>query len=218
MQHPRQRPRKSSGFTLIEMIAIVALVALIFGIGLPSLSRRSFDPLEDEAEQIAQRLRFARQRAIVTGVPHRLLLDLEEGGYLVEWFVTEERAAGGAGDDADSDPSSLALLFSGGTEERSLADGPAIDFHPRRTSDRDYYPIPSREMGSLRWLEDSLYFVGIEGPGGWVESGDFAIVFQADGTTDPLLLELADGQDHHLTLEIEALLEQVRIREGGARS
>ena len=82
----------------------------------------------------------------------------------------------------------------------------------------DYYPIPNPKMGAFRWLDETLYFVGIEGPTGWVESGDFAVVFYSDGTTEPLALEIADGDDEHLTLEVEALLERVRVREGGARS
>lgn len=208
--------RRLQGFTLIEIIAVVALVALIFGIGLPSLNRRTYDPLEDEAEQIAQRLRFARQRAIMTGAPHRLYIDLEEGAYQVEWFVTPERAQGDSSEGAD--PGALAQLFSGGSEEIAAVDGPTIDFHPRRLAERDFHPIPHRDMGAFRWLEDTLYFVGIEGPDGWVESGEFAVVFQADGTTDPLSVEMADGEDHRLTLEVEALLEQVRIREGSVRS
>ena len=89
---------------------------------------------------------------------------------------------------------------------------------PRERDALDYYPIPNPSMGTFRWLDETLYFVGVEGPTGWVESGDFGIVFFADGTTEPLALEIADADDARLTLEVEALLERVRVREGRARS
>lgn len=207
----RARTRRA-GFTLIEVIAVVAIISMVFALGVPRLGGRTFDPLHNEAEEIADRLRFARQRAVMTGVPHRLLIDLEEGGYLIEWYVTEDQAFGleGGGD-------GLAALLSpvGGPSDES----PLLDFvPPRRNEDLDYYPIPNREMGTFRWLDETLYFVGVAGPTGWVEGGDFGVVFYADGTTEPLALEIADADDARLTLEVEALLERVRVREGRARS
>ena len=84
--------------------------------------------------------------------------------------------------------------------------------------ERDYYPIPNRQLGSFTWLDDSRYFVGLDSSSGWIEGGEIEIVFDADGTTEYLLLEIADASDHHLTPEIEPLLDRVRRREGAARS
>lgn len=207
------RARRRSAFTLIEIIAVVAIIGMIMGLGVPMLGGSRFDPLRNEADEIADRLRFARQRAVMTGVPHRLLIDLEEGGYLIEWFVDENRAFGRA---TEEDPA--ALLFSGPFPGADTLDEPVLEFTPPVRSDLDYHPIPHREMGSFRWLDDDLYFVGVDGPSGWVESGDFAIVFFVDGTTAPLRLEIANGEDERLTLEVEALLDRVRVFEGGARS
>ncbi len=112
---------------------------------------------------------------------------------------------------------SIAALFGGG--DGAALDAPAerapLDFVPRRRALREYAPIPHSRMGDFRWLDEAHYFVGVDGPGGWVESGDYAIVFAADGTTDFVLLKLADAEDHRLVLEIEPLLQSVRlIREG----
>ena len=210
----RSPARGRAGFTLIEIIAVVAIMAMVFGIGIPRLGRSGFDPLENEAENIAQSLRFARQRAVMTGSPHRLLIDLEEGGYLVEWYVTESRALG----ESASQGLGVRGLASTGLDEEYGEHRPLIDFVPRRKAERDFFPIRHQQMGTFRWLDDALYFVGASSSSGWVESGDYAIVFYADGTTDPTLLELADSDDRHVTLEIEAILQQVRLREGGARS
>ena len=204
--------RRHVGFTLIEIIAVVAIIAMVFALGIPQLGGRSWDALGDEAENIAESLRFARQRAIMTGVPHRVLIDLEEGGYLIEWYVSEGQALSAVGEEGGDGGLGLIDLPGGGEEEVVL------DLHPPPASERDYHPIPHRELGSFRWLDEALYFVGVEGAAGWVESGDYGIVFYEDGTTDPALVELANAKDEHLTLEVEAVLDRVRVRKGGARS
>ena len=60
--------------------------------------------------------------------------------------------------------------------------------------------------------------MGLDGSSGWIEGGDVQIVFDSDGTTEYTLLELADADDRHMTLEIEPMLERVRRRDGAARS
>ena len=199
------------GFTLIEMMAVIAIMAMVFAIGIPRLSTSKWRALVTEAESIAASIEFARQRAIMTGIPHRVLIDLEEGGYRIEWLVTEEQAFGEDAEEALPD-----------TRTASTGTGPSdrtpIDLHPPPREKRDYFPIPRRQFGSFTWLDDARYFVGLESPSGWVEGGDAEIVFDADGTTEYSLLEIADASDNHLTLEIEPLLDRVRRRAGAARS
>lgn len=208
------QPYASAGFTLIEIIAVVAIIAMVFAVGIPRLGGSNYDPLKNEAERIAESLRFARQRAIMTGVPHRVLIDLEEGGYLIEWFVSEDRALSAVGEGAAEDGSGFGDF---GAALGAGSDGP-IDLRPPRLRERDYFPIPSAQMGRMRWLDDALYFVGVEGASGWVEGGDYPIVFFVDGTTEAALLEMADADDNHMTLTIEPILDRVRLRTGGARS
>ena len=77
------RPKPQAGFTLIEVIAVIAIIGMVFAIGIPNLGGNKWNALNNEAELIAQSLRFARQRAVMTGIPHRVLIDLEDGGYLL---------------------------------------------------------------------------------------------------------------------------------------
>ena len=86
------RPVATNGFTLIEMIAVIAIIGMVFAIGIPRLTSSKLRGLRTEAESIATSLEFARQRAIMTGITHRLLIDLEEGGYRIEWPVDADRA------------------------------------------------------------------------------------------------------------------------------
>ncbi len=205
-----EQTRRQAAFTLIELMAVIALMAMMFALGLPRRAESPWERLEDEAEQIAQTLRFARQRAIMTGVPHRLLIDLEQGGYGIEWLIDEPTL------DGDDGLAGLSSLFGGaGLPPDPSEEKAPLDFVPRRRTEREYHPIPHSRMGVFQWLDEAHYFVGVDGPGGWVESGDYAIVFAADGTTDSILLRLADADDHQLVLEIEPLLQSVRlVREG----
>ena len=197
------------GFTLIEMMAVVAIMALIFAIGVPRLGTSRLRVLRGEAESIAASLEFARQRAIMTAIPHRLLVDLEDGGYRVEWFVSEDQAFGLE----PGGESPLAFDFADAGEDEN-----SIDLRPPSRSERDYYPVSNRALGAFSWIDDALYFVGLDSPSGWIESGDVAIVFQADGTTEYSMLEIADADNNHITLEIEPLLDRIRRRPGPARS
>ncbi len=212
-----ERARRA-GFTLIEMIAVVALIGMIFALGIPRLSSSRWRALGDAAESIASSLEYARQRAILTGVPHRVLVDLEDGGWRVEWLVSEQEALSGG---ADADPGGFADALAGlapPDPDAPFDPNAPIDLHPPVEDGRDYHPIANRQLGSFTWLEDTLYFVGLESPSGWIEGGDIQIVFDADGTTDFVLLEIADADDRHMTLEIEPMLERVRRRSGPARS
>lgn len=212
---PKYRVATTSGFTLIEIIAVIAIMAMVFAIGIPRLSTSKLRGLRTEAESIAASLEFARQRAIMTGVPHRVLIDLEEGGYRIEWLIDEDGVAealsDGGGDFADSD-------FDQNRGESDSDGRQLIDFYPPVRNELDFYPIPNRQLGSFTWLDDSRYFVGLDSSSGWIEGGEVEIVFDADGTTEYTLLEIADASDNHLTLEIEPLLDRVRRRDGTARS
>jgi type II secretion system protein H len=208
--------RRTSAFTLIEMMAVVTLIGMIFAFGVPRLSNARWRALGEAAESIAASLEFARQRAIMTGIPHRVLIDLEDGGWRVEWLVSEDRVLAGASAESDG-----GLAAAPGPEAGSEPNPRApIDLHPPLDQGLDFHPVASRQLGSFSWLDadDRIYFVGLASPSGWIEGGDVQIVFEADGTTELVLLEIADETDRHMTLEIEPMLERVRVREGSARS
>ncbi len=210
------RSTRTSAFTLIEMMAVVALIGMIFAVGVPRLSNARWRALGEAAESIAASLEFARQRAIMTGIPHRVLIDLEDGGWRVEWLVSQEQAlAGGSGDVGELGGLAGPSAPDAGAEPDPNA---PIDLHPPLDEGLDFQPVANRQLGAFSWLDDRIYFVGLESPSGWIEGGDVQIVFEADGTTELVLLELADADDRHMTLEIEPMLERIRRRDGPARS
>ena len=202
------------GFTLIELLAVLVIIGLFMTLVLPNLDVTRNAQLREEALNLAGRLELARQRAVVTGAPHRVWLDLEAGAYSVEWFVDETRAYPEESDqaldeesDGDGTPSAGALATGG--------KGP-ISLSPPQGEQRDYHPIPGR-FGRESRLPTDHYFVGIETPEGWLESGQAQVVFAVDGTSDFSEIILADAWDNKITLEIQPLLDQVRIHSDSAR-
>lgn len=196
----RTRPdaRLRSGFTLIEILAVVLILGLLMSLMLPAIGAGGGRNLRKQGDRVAATLELARQRAVVTGKPHRAVLDLEKGAFAVEWLVGEAQALGIDPDDPD---------FGDDTEEDGL-----IDLSPPMQNTRDYYPIPNK-FGSFEPLEDGFFFEGVDTPEGWIESGEVSVMFDWDGSTDATQIVLSDADNRTITLDVAPLLETVRIRE-----
>ena len=73
------------GFTLIELILVMALFVVVFGIVAPDLSSffRGRD-LDSEAQRFLSLTRYGRSRAISEGVPVELWINAKQGKYGLE--------------------------------------------------------------------------------------------------------------------------------------
>jgi type II secretion system protein H len=191
------RRRRATAFTLIEMLAVVAIFALMAAFVMPNLGTLGSRTLQRQAQRIGGQLELARQRTIVTGIPHRLWLDLDGASYRLEWYVSEAETEGEATPAAaTADPNAAATL--------SLA--------PPREAQRQYRPLPGL-LGRNRVLEPSLAIVGLETPEGWIERGEAFIAFDRDGTTVFTAIVLEDESGRSVTLDVLPLADAVRIRD-----
>jgi type II secretion system protein H len=192
----RERRRKAA-FTLIEMMAVVAIFGLMASFVIPNLGTLRSRALQREAQRLGGQLELARQRTIVTGVPHRLWLDLDGASYRLEWYVSEAEARGEAVPAAPpEDPLASELL--------SLA--------PPRESERTFQPLPGL-LGRDQVLEDGLGIAGVETPEGWIDRGEASIPFDRDGTTVYTAIVLEDDSGRSVTLDVLPLADAVRIRD-----
>lgn len=196
-----QRARRSVGFTLIEMMAVVIIFGLLAALVAPQVGAVTGRALRQRAEDLASNLQLARERAMLTGTPHRVFVDLESNGYRVEWYVTEAEALGEA-----DEPDETAPL--------DLRGSAPIPMQAPRGDERSWLPLPGT-LGRFVWLEDELAFDGIETAGEWIRQGDAAVEFEWDGTTAPAAVYLDDESGRRLVLEVLPLADGVRIEDAG---
>jgi general secretion pathway protein H len=69
------------GFTLLELVVVLAIAALIIAAVLPVGGRRGGRELERAARDVAASLRLVRERAILANATTALTVDLEHGFY-----------------------------------------------------------------------------------------------------------------------------------------
>lgn len=193
------RAGRARGFTLIEILAVVAILALVAAFILPNLGGLRRRALRNEAQQIASQLELARQRAIVTGVPHRVWLELDQAEYRLEWLGqnSEEEEALAELPVADAD-----LDLSGNTPLELSAP-------PARVL--DYHPIPGN-FGDLQVVAEPFYFSAVETPQGRIERGQVGIEFARDGSAEYTEIYLEDAAGDRIALDVHPLDDRVRIR------
>jgi len=186
----------ATGFTLIEMLAVIAILALVVGVALPNFGLRSRRVMEDEAKQLAAILEFARQRSVMTGVPHRLVIDVEGDSYWLEWLVSEARALG------EEELEELSVYELGGVEQIPMA--------PPRTAERSYHALPG-ELGRASQVREIIRIDGIETDGGFLERGLVNIAFERDGTSEAAQILLSGPDGHSIGIQVAPFADTVRI-------
>ena len=190
--------RHQRGFTLIEILAVVAILALVAAVVVPNLSGFRMRALRGEAQQLAAHLELARQRAIVTGVPHRVLLEIDQAEYRLEWLAEDPETA----ELAPAEKASAELDLNGNTPlDLSAPPAPVVDFQP----------IPGN-FGRTQVVAAPFYFEAVETPTERITRGAVSIEFARDGSADYTKIYLQDAQGDHLTLDIHPLDDRVRIR------
>ena len=194
---PRGSHLSRAGFSLIEILAVVMILGLLMSLLLPALGAGAGRSLRKQGDRVAATLELARQRAVLTGKPHRVVLDLEGGAFAVEWLISEASELGDEEDD---------FLV-----EDETGDG-SIDLSPPREDFRDYYPIPNK-FGRLEALDKGFFFEGIDTPEGWIESGEAYVFFDWDGSTDASQIVISDPDNRSIDLDVAPLLDVVRIHE-----
>lgn len=184
--------RRRAAFTLIEMMAVVLIFALMAAAVMPNLDLVKRRAVRREADQLAAQIELARQRSVVTSVPHRLYLDLEAGGYRLEWLGS------------DAPPEGPADLF-----ELDLRGKLSLEAPPQ--PGRDYRPLPG-EFGRLQWLDEDVLFAGVETDAGWLERGEAFIGFERDGSTSYALIVLSTEEGDAVEIEVLPLAQVARVR------
>jgi type II secretion system protein H len=77
-----RRGTRSAGFTLVELILVLAVLTIVLSFGAPSLARFFRGrTLDSEARRFLSLTRYGQSRAVSEGVPMVLWIDAEQGLY-----------------------------------------------------------------------------------------------------------------------------------------
>ena len=192
------RRGSAAAFTLLELLAIVAIFALMTTFVLPNVGAVRDRALRKQAQRLAGQLELARHRAVVTSVPHRLLIDLEGGAYRLEWLESREAPP--------PPPKPI------DAPEYDVRGSTPLPLAAPQAALEEFRPVPGR-LGDFQYLESELGFVGIETPEGWIEQGDSFIAFDRDGTASYTEIFIDDASGRQVALDVMPLADAVRIRD-----
>lgn len=183
------RPRRrgwSAGFTLIELMMVLGILAIILGIGLPAVvSTVRKGPMRQAVSDLEEGCLKARMLAILTGTPTELVISARDGSLTVRQ-VSESGSpavAPGGGETAGAPP------------ETPAADEAALEEAPRPE------PLPSfsaqlHESIAFRTLNINLHDM--------MDEAEAAIRFYPNGTCDAFTATLVgeSGEERVISLEI----------------
>lgn len=95
MTLPIGRRLSSKGFTLIELILLTIIITTLVAISTPRF-RNTFTSLKlkETSYNLAKLINFVQERAIVEGVPYKLVLDTNEGRYYFMKFDDTKEKGG----------------------------------------------------------------------------------------------------------------------------
>jgi len=80
MKGPTRSTRRQAGFQLIELMVVLVIFGLLLAVVTPGFSRRNqWNRLQGSGREVSLRMQLARQLAVSRRVPHRLVMDMNEG-------------------------------------------------------------------------------------------------------------------------------------------
>lgn len=76
-----------SGFTLVEILIVLAIISIVLSMGLPAISRVTYQQLNSTSRRFVGLVRTIRNDAILLSTVHRLAVNLDEQ----TWWVEQQR-------------------------------------------------------------------------------------------------------------------------------
>ena len=212
----RLNPKKPvpKGFTVLEVGIALVLLGLILGVSIPAVNALSGAELKKQIGMFHGLIREVYARTALSGVSHRLVMDMDRSVYWVEQTEGKVLLAERAQELSNEGKAALDII-----DER-VADLEADDDDPKASTMLKLLKGPAwnrvdSEMGQERQMHPDVRFAGI-----WVDhlaerakSGQVALHFYPGGYSQDALISLTDDEDADrvYTLNIQALTGSVFI-------
>jgi type II secretion system protein H len=163
-----------NGFTIIEVLVVITLIALIAGVG-GGFYMGTYKRLlvEKTARDFFLAAKYARIMAIEKQKPYRIELDTTNGGFC--------------------------LAFDQFNEETEQTE---------RTIVRDLYSKPVEFAGTVKFEDIQITSLGTQ-----ANDEQKAIVFLPNGTAQPAIIQIGDGENHY-TVNINAATGKAAVYPG----
>ncbi|MBL7715329.1 MAG: type II secretion system protein [Bdellovibrionales bacterium] len=180
------------GFTLVEILVVVALIGFLSAMILPNISGFNRVSLNSAAREMSSIIREAYNAATITGRVHRMAYDLKSGEY---W--------------AESGPA-MALLDSEDSKEKEER---RKRFTKKEVQATSSFSMDSTITRSKKSLPRGVKFEDIiteQGPEP-VKEGKAFTHFFPHGLSEFTLIHIVDPSDNHFTLEITPTVGKTRL-------
>jgi general secretion pathway protein H len=192
---PTKSTAEPSGFTLVELLVVIALIALIGGFALPSVTSAFRLSLNSATREIASIVKETYNSAAMTGKVHRMVFDIKENQYWVE-----------------VGPSNVLLHTTESKErEERMNRFSRPDDRPKAPS----FALASGVTRKKKSLPRGVEFEDViteQSPEPITEGLAYAHFFP-HGISERAQVHLKDGSKHQITLVFSALLGRTRLIE-----
>jgi type II secretion system protein H len=188
---------KSSGFTLIELMVVVAIIALVSGLVMPSINSMFKVSLNSTARNLANTIKETYNSTVVTGNVHRIVYDFKAKQFWVEVGP------------------STALLESKESKERDAKRRSIIKEKDKdKNEDKNGGFLLARSVTRKKQnLPAGVEFEDIltqQSPDPAVDGTAFTHFFP-NGLAEQTIVRIKDSSDHHASLVISPLLGRTDV-------
>ena len=183
--------RRSAGFTLLELLIVIMLMALISAALLPNFGGSFGFRIEDASREISRELELAAQSAIASGHPHRWQVNLDNQTFRLERLYEEWPEID------DELPTHAELL----------------DLTPPQASLKEYRPLENKSGEWRALTSDEVRIDEIRLADERYAEDSVGIGFAPDGGADSAEIWLGDENGLGLRLRIIAFTGEVRVEE-----
>ena len=194
-------PAREQGFTLIEMVVVMLIIALGFALVIPQFRAATHADLKRSALRLAATIEHTFHQSAFRRETLRLHYDLEGSRYWLDRFV-----------DPAAEKDALALRPGGALGEGgSGADAPEADdanTEPYYVMDREILPEPVTLPNGVFIASVSTQYLEK------ATEGEAFTHFFPDGYAEPTVLYMTDAQGGEYTLYVSPISGRVKVLPG----